>query len=330
VIDSTLAYSLDLYRLDASTRAKVLEILNRLEKDLIGQLSQRQTTWGKQRINQLLKEARDTITKYYKDAQLELNLTTDGLAQITAKATQKAIQATASVSVGLPTETVLSKIAGDAILMGATQASWWAKQEADTAFRFSAAVRQGLVAGETNAQIIARIMGKQGFPSVMDISRANAAALVQTSVQTVANDARLETFKANSDVIKSLEWMATLDGHTCIICAARDGMEWDNPSLDPIDGALPFLNPPLHFNDRCVLVGRTIIDKGGMRASSIGPVDRKTTFSDFLDRMGPEYQNEVLGKGRAQLWRDGKLTLADLVNGKGNPISLAQLRAKYE
>jgi len=330
MLDSAIAYSLDLYRLDAGTRAKVIDILNKLEKDLIAQLSQRQTEWGKQRINQLLREARDTIQTYYKAAQLELNLTTDGLAHITAKATQNALQATVSVAVGLPTETVLSSIAGDAIIMGATQAGWWAKQEADTEFRFAAAVRQGLVAGETNAQIIARILGKQGFASVMDISRANAAALVQTSVQTVANDARLATLQANAEIVPQLRWVATLDGHTCIICAARDGMMWDTATLDPIDGALPFLNPPLHFNDRCVLVGDMGLTTPGMRASSIGPIDSKTTFTQFLDRMGADYQDEVLGKGRANLYRAGKLTLQDLVNGKGNPISLAQLKEKYQ
>jgi len=37
----------------------------------------------------------------------------------------------------------------------------------------------------------------------------------------------------------------------------------------------------------------------------------------------------VLGSGRAQLWRDGKLTLEQLLDLSGNPLTLAQLRAKY-
>jgi hypothetical protein len=47
-----------------------------------------------------------------------------------------------------------------------------------------------------------------------------------------------------------------------------------------------------------------------------------------LKRKGVEYQNEVLGVGRADLWRAGKITLRDLVSGSGNPLTLDQLRAK--
>jgi hypothetical protein len=38
----------------------------------------------------------------------------------------------------------------------------------------------------------------------------------------------------------------------------------------------------------------------------------------------------MLGKGRAQLWRDGKITLSQLLNAEGAPLTLAQLKAKYD
>jgi hypothetical protein len=37
----------------------------------------------------------------------------------------------------------------------------------------------------------------------------------------------------------------------------------------------------------------------------------------------------MLGKGRAQLWRDGKITLQDLLNAQGVPLTLRELREKY-
>ena len=67
----------------------------------------------------------------------------------------------------------------------------------------------------------------------------------------------------------------------------------------------------------------------GQRASMDGPVDRKTTFADFLERKGKAFQDDVLGPGRADLWRDGKITLQDLISGTGRPLTLAQLRSRY-
>ena len=39
--------------------------------------------------------------------------------------------------------------------------------------------------------------------------------------------------------------------------------------------------------------------------------------------------DEQLGAGRAQLWREGKITLKDLLDGKGRELTLDELRDKY-
>lgn len=219
MIDDALAFQLDLFRLDAATRARVLPILDLLQRELVGQLatSDNLTDWNKRRIRALLADARDVIARYYADAQGELFQTLDGLAPIASSAAQAALAASVPVglAVGLAPESYLASLASDAIIQGATQAAWWARQSADTAWRFETAVRTGLAAGETNQQIIARIAGKSGFPGVMEIARNNAAALVQTSVQTVANNARQATFEANSDLIARYRWITALDSHVC-------------------------------------------------------------------------------------------------------------------
>ena len=43
---------------------------------------------------------------------------------------------------------------------------------------------------------------------------------------------------------------------------------------------------------------------GGERASADGPVKASITFEEFLERMGTAFQDETLGPGRAQLWRE--------------------------
>ena len=320
--DSALRFQLDLLRLSAGTVKRVLPILADLERELRGRLADPElTTYSKARLNALLADAKKAVADYYDQAQGELFPVLEGVAQSTAKATVAAF----ATDIALAPEPYLVALAENALIQGATQKAWWAKQAADMAFRFNGAVRVGLASGDTNAQII------RGVADQFALARRNAAALVQTGVQTVANDARLAVFEQNADVILALKWLATLDSHTCPLCAARDGKRWETVSKAPIDHKLPFRNPPIHFNDRCIMIPVTKASAapGGQRASQAGPVSRDTTFAQFLDRQGEEFQADVLGKGRAELWKAGKISLDDLVNGQGRPLTLEQLRARH-
>jgi hypothetical protein len=66
------------------------------------------------------------------------------------------------------------------------------------------------------------------------------------------------------------------------------------------------------------------------RASADGQVSDGTSFEQWLSKRTPAQQDEQLGKGRAQLWRDGTITLQQLLDLRGNPLSLAGLEAKYQ
>ena len=327
MIDGTLSFSLDLLRVDAHTRAEVAAILIKMQRELVARLAAGGVTaWNKARMDGQIADAGALIRDYYKQVEQAATTTTAGVYQVAASHANTLLAATTSASVpsALPVPAAMEAIASGVVVQGAIQADWWAKQAADVEFRFAAAVRQGLAAAETNQQIIARVKGE------LAVTRSNAAALVQTSVQTVANEARLSTYRANSDLITGLRWLATLDSHTCAQCGARDGSIW---ALDGavIDADTPFINPPLHFNCRCVLVPQTEYSNlgTGQRASSSGPVDRKVKFSDYLDRQSVAFQDEVLGPGRAQMYRDGKITLQDLITSGKRPLTLEQLRARY-
>jgi len=65
------------------------------------------------------------------------------------------------------------------------------------------------------------------------------------------------------------------------------------------------------------------------RASMDGQVAADLSFGDWLKGKPVEFADEMLGKGRAQLWRDEKITLQDLLNAQGVPLTLKQLREKY-
>jgi SPP1 gp7 family putative phage head morphogenesis protein len=225
----------------------------------------------------------------------------------------------------IPSRTTLESIAGNVMIDGATTKTWWSKIAADTSFKFKAAVRQGLMQGETQAQIFKRVN------TVVGLAGRNSVALVHTSIMQTMNDATEAVLQKNADVTPTMRHLATLDSSTCVVCGSRDGLEWDTLTKEPVGHNLPYVTPPMHFGCRCKLVGVTKLSKvvKGQRASMFGPVDRKVTFNDFLERQTPAFQNEVLGKGRAELYRSGKLTLRDLVSGTGAPLSLGSLEKKY-
>ena len=339
VFDAVIAAALDALRLSAGERVEAFKRLAKLEAELVDLLGDFNTnTTDKARVERFITKARKTIDGSYKEAQNQLDL--PGVAEFAATEIGAALSIVLGLdAINLPTDAYFKSVASDVLIQGAPSADWWRGQSLDIQNKFAQQLRLGMGAGETNQQIIARIVGKNGASGVMDTARRNAAALVQTSVQTVANDARRNVFEANSDIIKGIRQVSTLDGHTTIICVAYSGAEW-NLDHEPINGTtLKYGNGcPRHWNCRSVEVPitKTFRELGldidepptSTRASADGQIDASTTFNDFLERKGKAYQDQVLGEGRADLWRAGKITLRDLVSGDGNPLTLEQLRAK--
>lgn len=126
--------------------------------------------------------------------------------------------------------------------------------------------------------------------------------------------------------------------HNTDICMARSNLEWDFDH-NPIGHTLQWNPPPSHWNCRSVLapIRKTFrelgIDAdeptGRTRASAEGQIDRETSFDSFLKRRTKEQQDEQLGKGRADMFRNGKITLRQLLDNAGNTLTLDELRAKY-
>jgi SPP1 gp7 family putative phage head morphogenesis protein len=334
IADKIIANQLYLMRFTASEKRKVFDILLQMQKELKAQLLNGFTDYSKARMMKLLNQCTAIIDAYYKGIQTELNI--DGLAKQQAKATVNSI-ATIGVDVSLPSAATFKAMLSETLLQGAPLKAWWAKQSEDTAFKFTAQVRQGVAQGENLQQIITRVVGskKKGITGVLDVSRRNASTLVHDSIMQIANDSKLATYRENADILNGVQWLSTFDMHTCETCAAYHGATWDLDG-NPINGTtLPFQSSPLHPNDRCVLtpVTKTYrelgIDipemKGSTRASDLGQIPTDTSFSSFLDRHSKAEQDQFFGKGKADLWRSGKITLRDLVSQNGRPLTLSQL-----
>lgn len=336
--DAILRNSLEILRLTAGEQSRVDQVMVELARELrdlvaTGRLNSAQA----REVNAVIRQAEEIITLGYQRAGATVD--TYALAVVVAEKTQEIIEDAIPATVRLPSDALLLQLGKDVLIDGAPSSAWWAKQGEDLAFRFAAQVRMGIANGETQEQIVARIVGRRGEPGIMETARRNARALVHSSTMTAANRARLETFRKNSRIIKGVRWLATLDGHTCRRCMAMDGQAW-NLDGEKLKGTkVEFNAPPIHFGDRCVLspIPKTFKEIGldipepqveGQRASSLGPISGKTTFDEFLKRQSREFIERTLGKERAQLFEQGKITVKDLVSGTGRELTLDELRRR--
>lgn len=341
--DQLLATQLDLLRLEAGARNDAFKLLTQMESELVRRLrSQNLTQFNRARTRSLIKQLQSVIDDYYARIDDASENWLSGTARVQANSATDALDNhfVSSVDASVPPTSVMKAMAGDTLVMGAPSSEWWERQSKDLQFRFANIIRSSVIQGDTMDTIVAKVRGSRGYPGIMDAARQSAKALVHTSIMEVASEARLATYKENNDIIEGIQQVSTLDSHTTDICIAYDGAQF---TLDgePLNGTnLPYNGGvPRHWGCRSVEVPITKtfkelgIDapepKEGERASADGPVKANTTFDEFLTRMGKDFQDETLGEGRAELWRDGKITLQQLLDLRGNPLTLDELEAKY-
>ncbi|MDQ1921637.1 hypothetical protein [Massilia pseudoviolaceinigra] len=342
LMDLLIEHNVLMLRAEAESKAKVLALLILMQKDVVSVLANAPalSELGKAGKNALLRESNELIADYYGRAQLVLDL--GMVAEVEALGVRSALSIVieARLDVGMPTENYLRTLVSDTLVMGSPAKSWWLRQQQDTAFKLATQIRIGAAQGETNAQIVARVVGNDEIPGVMPMARKNALSIVQTSMATVAAAARRATFEMNPDLMTGIEQVSTMDGHTSLMCIAYSGAQWDLDYEPMGENHLPYHGGvPRHHGCRSteIAVMKTFREMGidldepeeGTRASSNGPISAKTTFAEYLTIKGADYQNEVLGPGRAALFREGKLAPRDLVNMSGRPLKLSALKEMY-
>jgi hypothetical protein len=130
--------------------------------------------------------------------------------------------------------------------------------------------------------------------------------------------------------------------HNSTICKARSGLQWNIKTKEPVGHFIPWNNgPPLHFQCRSVVVAvlkpissipkkkKQDIEEAGTQSSMDGQIPGDMDYQDWLRTRSVEFQKEALGVGRWKLWSEGKLTLPQMLDMRGNPLTLAELQRKY-
>lgn len=132
--------------------------------------------------------------------------------------------------------------------------------------------------------------------------------------------------------MKAKQWSSTLDTHTSQWCIIRDRKLY---TLDgkPLGHTIPYLRGPgkIHFCCRSceILITKSWeemqIASGELssvtRASMDGQVPAHTSYAEWLARQPYARQEQVLGVTRAQMLRDGKITVPEMFNDAGEYLT---------
>lgn len=290
------------------------------------------------RLERMLDEISDLMgprfTAVARELRKELALIGRQQAGFAAHQLQRAVGPSIDVGMGAAAGLALHRAVLDTDPIRGRHLRTWLKDLGDSTKRnLTQQVRIGFAENETIDQIVRRVrgrsVGKGRFAGgVMQTTTRHATSIVRTSVNHIANAGHMAVYEENADVIKLLEYSATLDSRTSDICISLDGRRW------PVDSE-NVRRPPLHVNCRSRIVPivdykRLGLDEPmeGTRASASGSVPASTRYPQWLKDQPAATQNKVLGEAKAKMFRSGKLDLRQLVNRDGRSLTVAQLEAK--
>jgi len=352
IADLFTRHAVDLLRLEANERRAIRRILEGLERDLAAQIASvdpsgpARQAYRVRRLEKLLDQVRDTIRASYRQAGSTLRNELIELADIEGEFVARAINQGVQFDLATAnfTRAQLRALVDGVLVQGAPVAEWWGRQAGDTLQRFTDEMRQGIAQGLTTPQLIRRMRGGtengETIVGFMQTSRRNAESLVRSATMAVAERAKQATYDANQNIIAAVVWTSTLDGRTSTICMVRDGLRYDPKTKKPIGHDVPWGAGPgaLHWGCRSTSrpetkswrdLGFDVDDlPAGTRASMDGQVAADTTFEGWLSRRSQAEQDAALGAGRAELWREGKITFRQLLDANGRELSLEELRAR--
>ena len=231
-------------------------------------------------------------------------------------------------------ENIIKNIADAELFQGHSLLNTFTMFNDKLKFELDGEIKQSVLQGETISQVKQRIKDRFG------IVGSQADTIARTSVHTLVNQVREKVYKENEEVIKGYQHHSTLDSRTTLLCASRDGMTWDI-NYKPTNGnKFKFIRPPLHPNCRSIML--TILksweDLGmsdlpnvpeGTRSSMDGSVPASMTFDKWIANKSDSFIEKYLGEGRYNLYKDGNITLKDLVTSNGKTLTLEELKAKY-
>lgn len=327
-----------LERLKAGEVKKFETYLRRADTHVRDQLTRKElTTYGRSRLEEFLGRVGGKLLEIYKAFSDRMQSDLVDIAQYEAAFEGRSLAKALLIDAVMPADSLIraaintqplqvTGVDGGKLLKSFLNG--WTRTEAD---RVTNAIRMGVVQGQTNAEITQAVRGTaaQNFTDgVLAVTNRSARAVVQTAVQHVATTARMETLKANAEVVPGYRIVATLDRKTSVQCRSMDGREFEM-CKGPV--------PPFHIHCRTTITPITrlsaLFGQGATRAAvgaDGGQVSASLSYYQWLKTQPAAFQDAALGPVRGKLFRDGGLTaerFAALQLDKNfKPLKLEQLK----
>ena len=336
VLDAMTRHQIDLTRYSNSEVRRIIAILNRTDAALMERiavaLDSLPASAGLKQIEEVLQSVRTLNAEAYVAVHQGIKGAMQDLAPVEAVFIRNLYRHTvlevdfAGITAAQARAAALSRP-----FQGRLLKEWAAGMESSRMLRIRDAIRIGYLSGQTTNQIVQQIRGTRAnnyADGLLEGDRRSVERVVRTALGHTAQSAREDFFEANDDILGNEVWISTLDGRTSDICRLRSGLEY-TPSHKPVGHQYPYLGGPGRAHWQCRSTGLRLL-KGqtkfsGTQSSQDGYVDANLTYGPWLKSQPASVQDDVLGKTRAKLFRDGGLDIQAFHNDKGRLLTLDQL-----
>lgn len=232
-------------------------------------------------------------------------------------------------------------IAQNTPFQGNVLRDWMNSLAAGRLTKIKNAVRTGFMNGESPSEIVSGIRGtraKKFSDGILQQSRVDLETIVRTAVSHFVETTKEQFNKANDHLIKLVRWLSILDSRTSHWCIARADKLYTPVKHSPVGHNVPWLSGPGRLHFRCRSTASIVIKSwrelglSGLSESERNALDGKVppeqTFADFLSKQSAARQDQILGKERAKLYRDGNLSIGQMFKENGMMLTLEQLRSR--
>lgn len=298
LIDATTRHAIFVERYGHGRYNDLEPILNDMREKLVARLSREDLTdFQFVRAQALLADVDDILAGSFQQFELDLGGYIEEFAEYEAGFNSRMLQGAVKVEVDIPaieqvnaalnnTDMVLTQASGAVQRLTIQQAIEQFAGSKSQEIR--SIIQQGLIGGETTDDITRQVVSSVER-KINKTVKAQARSLVSTTISATSNQARTETAKENSDIVKNEQVIATLDSHTSDICISADKTIW------PIGVGPQF---PIHWNCRTLRVmivepKYSIPGLEGTRASESGPVSANLSYRGWLKQQPKEVRERV-------------------------------------
>lgn len=336
LIDQSVRHAVYLERYKGSAVKEYSDLLEKMERAVVGRLNGDITEWSRKRLNKQLLSINVALKKITGDVE---SLMRSQVLDLGSYEVEFEVKSLGNVMSGydfdLPSDDQLFAAVSSTPLQATgpyqgqlldTYMEAWSPR---TIQRIDGAIRLGHGNGITTGQLVRDLMASDG---ALSVARNDVETVVRTGLAHTAQVARNEVWEQNKNVVKGVRITATLDQKTSTICRSLDG-QFFKLNKGP--------RPPFHIRCRTTTTAALdsrfkFLDRDATRSArdpetgKVKKVDADTTYYSWLKRQPASFQNSIIGESRGKLLRNGGISserFAELQLGKSfEPLTLKEMR----